>query len=70
MSKIFSRKDSFFQVQEIFRVRMKSSSYFIVGNSHMKIISSHTVVFNKNAILRFSDIFHLLKLSPKKVPQK
>ena len=47
-----------------------SSTCFIVGASHIKIISLHIAVFNKNAILHFWANLHLLKDYPIKLPQK
>ena len=41
-----------------------SSSCFIVDDSHLRIISSHPVVFNEIAILYFWDNIHLLQHYP------
>ena len=65
---------SLFQVQEKLRAWRNSklsfsSSCFIAGNSHIKIISSHTVVLNENAILSFSDNVHISNYFPMKEPQ-
>ena len=73
---IFYQKEiaTLFQVQGKLRACENSewsfsNSRFIVCDSHVKIISSHTVVFNKSAILRFLNNVHLLKYFPIKVPQ-
>ena len=73
---IFYRQEiaSLFEVQEKLRACRNSewsfsSSSFIAGNSHIKIISSHAAVFNQNAILCFSNNVHLLKYFPIKLPQ-
>ena len=65
---------SLFQVQEKLRACGNSkwsfsSSCFINVDSQIKIISWHTVVFNENAILRFSVNVHLLKYFSIKVLQ-
>ena len=72
---ILPTKDSFFfQVPQKLRVRGNSkssfsSSCFIAGDSYRKMISSYTAVFNENTTLCFSDIVHLLKYFPIKVPK-
>ena len=49
--------------------RTSSSSCFIAGDTHIKIIFSYAVVSNKNAILYFWDDVHFLKHYPIKLPQ-
>ena len=60
---------SLFQVKEKFKAcgSLKwgfSSSCFMTGDSHLKLISLHAVVFNENAILCFPNNVHLLKCFP------